>query len=330
MSKVLRGPKPVKSKPIYRVKNGSSYNRALIARGSLTVWLDESVVSSWYYEGPMQRGAQYTYSDQAIEMALTLRRLLHLPLRQTQGFVESLLVLMGLDKSLEAPTYSTLSRRQARLTVDIPVQPTKEPMHLVVDSTGLKVYGEGEWKVRKHGWTTRRTWRELHLGVNAETQEIVAHQLTPAYADDARQLRGLLEQIDTPVACCYGDGAYDRWHVHRILAYPPKGQSAPIEAIIPPCDHAQIKKSKRRYRHIEARNQRVQQVRKTGRKKWKQQSGYHRRSLAETAMARFKRIIGPQLQAREWARQKVEVQIGCVILNQMTQLGMPQSYKIEA
>jgi hypothetical protein len=203
-------------------------------------------------------------------------------------------------------------------------------MHLVVDSTGLKVYGEGEWKVRKHGWTTRRTWRELHLGVNADTQEIVAHQLTPAYADDARQLKPLLAQIKTPVARCYADGAYDRWHAHRLLAYPSAGQPSSIEAIIPPRDSAQIKKSKRRYRHIEARNQRVQQMKKIGRKKWKQQSGYHRRSLVETAMARFKRIIGPQLQAREWNRQKVEVQIGCAILNRMTHLGMPQSYKIEA
>jgi hypothetical protein len=183
--------------------------------------------------------------------------------------------------------------------------------------------------VRKHGWRTRRTWRELHLGVNADTQEIVAHQLTPAYADDARQLKPLLAQIKTPVARCYADGAYDRWHAHRLLAYPSAGQPSSIEAIIPPRDSAQIKKSKRRYRHIEARNQRVQQMRKIGRKKWKQQSGYHRRSLVETAMARFKRFIGPQLQAREWARQKVEVQIGCAILNRMTHLGMPQSYKIE-
>ena len=186
----------------------------------------------------MQRGAQYTYLDQTIEMALTLRRLLHLPLREAQGFVESLLVLVGLDEWLDALTYATLSRRQGSLAVAMPVKPTREPMHLVVDSTGLKVYGEGEWKVRKHAWTTRRTWRELHLGVDANTQEIVAHQLTAAYADDARQLKPLLRQIDTPVARCYGDGAYNRWHVHRLLAYSPMRQSVPIEAFIPPRDDA--------------------------------------------------------------------------------------------
>ncbi|MEE2872549.1 MAG: IS5 family transposase [Candidatus Latescibacterota bacterium] len=219
-SKVSRSPKSVKPNPIYRVKNWSSYNRVLIARGSLTLRYDESVLSSWYYESPPQRGAQYTYSDQTIERALTLRCLLNFPLRQTQGFIHSILVLMGLDDMLVVPNYSTLSRRQAGLALAILVQPTKEPMYLVVDSAGLKTYGEGECKVRKHGWTTRRTWRELQLGIDAGTQEIVAHELTTAYADDARQLKGLLGQIDTQVACCYGDGAYDRWHVLNASSVP--------------------------------------------------------------------------------------------------------------
>ena len=121
---------------------------------------------------------------------------------------------------LVVPNYSTLARRQAGLALAILVQPTKEPMHLVVDSAGLKTYGEGECKVRKHGWTTRRTWRELQLGIDAGTQEIVAHELTTACADDARQLKGLLGQIDTQVACCYGDGAYDRWHVLNASSVP--------------------------------------------------------------------------------------------------------------
>ena len=330
MSNVSKAAKSVKKKTIYRVKNWAAYNQALIARGSLTLWVDASVVSSWYYDGPPQRGAQYTYSDQAIEMALTLRRLLNLGLRQTQGFVESLWTLMGLDTVLGVPDYSTLSRRQADLTIALPVRPSDGPIDLVVDSTGLKVYGEGEWTARQHGASTRRTWRKLHLGIKADTQEIVAEQMTNAYGEDARQLKPLLAQIDTPVARCYGDGAYDRWHVHRLLAYPPAGQPGSIEAVIPPCENAQPRKSKRRYRHIEARNQRVAEMKKRGRKAWKKHSGYHRRSLVETAMARFKRIVGAQLQAREWKRQQVEVQIGCGLLNRMTQLGMPQSYKVES
>ena len=195
MSNVSKASPSVKKQPVYRVKNWSAYHQALIARGSLTLWVDESVVSSWYYDGPAQRGAQYTFSDQAIEMALTLRRLLNLGLRQTQGFVTSLWRLMGLEEMLVVPDYSTLSRRQADLTIALPVRPADGPIDLVVDSTGLKVYGEGEWTARQHRASTRRTWRKLRLGINADTQEIVAQQMTDAYGDDARQLKPLLVQI---------------------------------------------------------------------------------------------------------------------------------------
>ena len=181
MSNVSKASSSVKKKTVYRVKNWSAYNQALIARGSLTLWVDESVVSSWYYDGPAQRGAQYTYSDQAIEMALTLRRLLNLGLRQTQGFVTSLWRLMGLEEMLVVPDYSTLCRRQADLTIALPVRPADGPIDLVVDSAGLKVYGA----------STRRTWRKLHLGINADTQEIGAQQMTDAYGDDVRQLKAL-------------------------------------------------------------------------------------------------------------------------------------------
>ena len=159
MSKISGGSPSVKSKAVYRVKNWSSYNRALIARGSLTVWLDDSLWKQWYDQGPSQRGAQFVYSDPTIEWMLTMRVLLRLPLRQTQGFIQSLLDLMQLE--LATPDYSTLSRRQGNLAVVLPTQCPDKPMHLVVDSTGLKVYGEGEWKVRQHGWTKRRTWRKL-------------------------------------------------------------------------------------------------------------------------------------------------------------------------
>jgi hypothetical protein len=192
----------------------------------------------------------------------------------------------------------------------------------------LKVYGQGEWTARQHGASTRRSWRKPHLGINADSQEIVAQQMTAAYGDDARQLKPLLAQIDTPVTRCYGDGAYDRWPVHRLLAYPPANHPAPIEAVIPPCENAQPRKSKRRYRHIEVRNQRVAEMKKCGRKAWKKHSGYHRRSLVETAMVR-PRSVGDQLQAREWKRQQTEIQIGCALLNRFTQLGMPQSYKVK-
>ena len=156
----------------YRLRNWSAYEASLKQRGSLTVWFSSAAVAAWGYEGPAQRGGQYVYSDVAIETALTLRAIYHLALRQTEGFVESILRLMGVG--LPVPDHTTLSRRQGTLAVVLPTRPAKEPIHLVVDSSGLKVYGEGEWKVRQHGWAVRRTWRKLHLGINEATGEIVA------------------------------------------------------------------------------------------------------------------------------------------------------------
>ena len=221
MSKVSGGCPSVKSKAVYRVKNWSSYNRALVARGSLTVWLDDGLWAQWYDQRPSQRGAQFVYSDRTIEWMLTMRLLFGLPLRQTQGFIQSLLSLMGL--ALAVPDYSTLSRRQGRLRVVLPNKPTDSPLHLVVDSTGLKVYGEGEWKVRQHGWTKRRTWRKLHVGVNEATGEVVAQTLTSHRVDDASPVRPLLTQIDEAVGTVGGDGAYDKQKGFDALAAPPSG-----------------------------------------------------------------------------------------------------------
>ena len=230
MSKVSGGSPSVKSKTVYRVKNWSSYNRALVARGSLTVWLDDSFWRPWYDQRPCQRGAQFVYSDPTIEWILTVRVLLGLPLRQTQGFIQSLLGLMQLE--LAAPDYSTLSRRQGRLTVVLPTQCPDKPMHLVVDSTGLKVYGEGAWKVRQHGWTKRRTWRKLHVGVHEATGEVVAQTLASHRVDDASQVPPLLAQVDDAVGAVGGDGAYDKQKGFDALATPTRGPS--IQPIIAP------------------------------------------------------------------------------------------------
>jgi len=314
-------------KIVYRVTNWSAYEQGLIQRGRLDVWVSEDVLDAWRYTGPPQQGAQFYYSDLAIETALTIRKLFKLPLRQTEGFVQSLLDLLGL--ALEAPDHTTLSRRQEGLPIDLGVQPSRKRRHLVVDSTGLKLYGEGEWQVREHGWTKRRTWRKLHLGTDAETGEITAETLTEASVDDASQVRPILAQTEGEVARFYGDGAYDRWRVHYALAYPPSDTSPPIEAVIPPRRDAALRTAKQRYRHLEARNERVCKIRRQGRKRWKRESGYHRRSVAESSMARYKRILGPQLMARSWPAQQTEARIGCAILNRMIQLGKSETVRVE-
>ena len=325
MSKVSGGWSSVKSQPVYRVKNWSSYNRALVARGSLTVWLDDSFWRQWYDQRPSQRGAQFVYSDPTIEWILTVRVLLGLPLRQTQGFIQSLLGLMQL--ALAAPDYSTLSRRQGKLAVVLPTQRTHKSMHLVVDSTGLKVYGEGEWKVRQHGWTKRRTWRKLHVGVNEATGEVVAQTLTSHRIDDASQVAPLLAQVDDAVGVVGGDGAYDKQKVFDTLATPTSGPS--IQPIIALRKDAKIQQHGNCKAPALARDEILRAIRHKGRKGWKQASGYHRRSLAETQIYRYKQLIGGKLKARSWANQQVESRLGCAILNRMIHLGKPESYRIE-
>ena len=315
-----------KKKTVYRVKNWNAYNRALKQRGSLRVWIREEALREWRYSGPTQRGAQFWYSDLAIETMLVLRKLLNLPLRQTQGFMESIFERMGI--SLPVPDYTTLSRRQGNLSVALPVRAKSEPIHLVVDSSGGKIYGEGERKVRQHGWSQRRTWRKLHLGVDADTGEIVAQTLTRAGVDDASQMRPMRKQIRGKVGRCSGDGAYDRWSVLYLLAYPGSGEES-IEALIPPRRDARIRQAKRRYRPIQARNERIRTIDRIGRKRWKRQSGYHQRSHAEATISRYKRILGDRFRARSWVGQHTEARIGCLILNRMIHLGKPQAYKVE-
>ena len=313
------------SSSVYRVGNGSAYDQSLKQRGSVTVWFSPDAIQAWAYQGPGQRGAQFLYSDLAIETALTLRLIYHLPLRQTEGFVESIVQLMGLD--LSAPDHSTLSRRQRSLQVELATRSVQVPIHVVVDSSGLNVYGEGEWKVRQHGWSVRRTWRKLHLGVNEATGEIVAETLTENSVDEASQVEPLLEQIDDEVETLGSDGGYDKHKVFEALADPP--QEDPIQPLIALRKDAKIQQHGHGKAPPLARDQILRAIRKKGRKQWKHQSGYHRRSLAETQRFRYTQIIGDKLRARGLANQQVESRLGCAILNQMTHLGRPESYTVK-
>ena len=198
----------MKTKTRYRIRNWPQYNAALIERGSLTLWVEEEALKAWRYPGPPQRGAQYVYADAAIKCVLTLRAVYHLALRATQGLAQSLLALLGV--ALPVPNYSTLSRRAAEVAVALGAVPRSGPLHLVVDSSGFKVYGEGEWKVRLHGWSKRRTWRKLHLAVDEATGEIVAAVASEAGVSDDAALPDLLARVQGEVGQVSADGAYDK------------------------------------------------------------------------------------------------------------------------
>ena len=306
----------------YRVRNWPAYNAGLKQRGSLTVWVPPDLADVWYYQGPTKRGAQYTFSDVAIQTVLMLRMIYHLPLRQAEGFAGSVLALLGLD--LRVPDYSTLSRRHADLAVELPPPPQRGPIHLVVDSTGLKVYGEGEWTVRQHGESTRRTWRTLHLGVDEATGQIVAQTLTTAHADDASQVEPLLEQVQAPVEALGGDGAYDQRKVFDALA----ASEPPIRPIIPPRINAKIQQHGNTKAEPLPRDETIRAIRKQGRSAWKKTSGYHRRSIVETHIGRYKKILGATLRTRTLANQQTETRLGCAVLNQMLRCAKPESYPI--
>ena len=303
----------------YRIRNWKQYNDALVNRGSLTLWVDQATLRAWRYQGPARRGAQFEYSDLAIECLLTLRAVYHLTLRATEGFARSLFGLMRLD--LPVPDYSTLCRRSATVRVTLPKK-AQGPLHLVIDSTGLKVYGEGEWKVRQHGYSRRRTWLKLHLAVDPRTHEIQAAMVSEPGVTDAEMVPPLLGQVDNPVESASADGAYDRQGVYDALG----GRSA--RAVIPPRRDAKVKRHGNSSGPRLARDENLRRIRKVGRSAWKKESGYHERSLVETAMFRMKTIFGDGVSSRTEARQATEAGVRCRALNIMTHQGMPRSERV--
>lgn len=316
-----------KQKQQYRVRNWSEYNAALVKRGSLTVWIEQASLDTWL-EGHKsgRRGASLTYSDAAIETILVLKAVYGLPLRGAQGFAHSVLELMGL--SLPTPHFSTLSRRQIGLELVVPRLRAGGALHVVVDSTGCKVYGEGEWKVRTHGKSKRRTWRKLHLGVDEKSGEIVAAVLSSNNMSDGEVLPQLLDQVEEPIVQLSGDGGYDQRPCYEVLQKRQEKQKEKLKVTIPPRRGARIWRHGNSQEEPLARDANLREMRRVGRKRWKQENGYHRRSLAETAMSRYKRVVGEKLQARQFGRQCTEAFVGVLILNRMTALGMPQSYPI--
>lgn len=315
----------------YRVENWSEYNRALRARGSLTLWFSEDAARAWCYTGPRRPGGQKRYSDLAIQTCLSLRLVYGLALRQTQGFVASLLHLLEID--LPVPDYSTLSRRHASLEVDLCARKKKdegseaEPQHVVIDSTGLKVYGQGEWNTRQHGTGKRRTWRKVHVAVDPKTGEITATTLSENSEHDSSQLEPLLEETQenrARIDSVAGDGAYDTWRSYESI------DAYHARPVIPPQRNARIRQHGNSKAPPLARDEAIRFIRRHGRKRWKQESGYHRRSLAESALWRFKRILGRLLRTHTLAHQKTEVRLGIQILNRMAALGMPQSVPVTA
>jgi IS5 family transposase len=312
-----------KTKPEYRLRNWSQYNKALVRRGSLTVWVSEDVLSAWHNTARTgRRGKPLDYTDTAILCMATLAEVYRLPLRATRGLLRSVIELLGVE--LSVPCYTTLCRRRRTLEVALPRRHKSEPLHLVVDATGIKVYGEGEWKVRQHGWSRRRTWRKLHLGVDEATGEVVAAAVSTNSFKDSQLLPDLLEQVEGELSQVSADGAYDSRNCYDAL------REREARAAIPPQKRARIWQhgNTKAERHL--RDENLRAIRRKGRAQWKRESGYHRRSLAETAVFRVKMIFGERVSARSFDGQASQLLVRCATLNRMTHLGMPDSYQVAA
>lgn len=309
-----------RQKALYRVKNWSEYDKALVQRGSIIFWLSDDFEKNWQYIGEKQRGSQFEYSAQAILIMLTVKEVFHLTNRQVEGFIRSLFALLQI--ALYVPDHTTLSKRSKGLKVSVPKKSTGT-LDIVMDSTGLKIYGEGEWKVRQHGASKRRTWRKLHLGVNPADGEIQAALLTENNVSDGQAVNALLEQIEQDITRFAADGAYDKRQVYDGL----NAHSPNVDILIPPRKNARIWQHGNTKAERLKRDENLRAIRKHGRKQWKQESGYHMRSLSETAMFRLKIIFGDDLSARLLETQTTQALVRCAALNRMTHLGMPQSYK---
>ena len=306
---------PRSSTSRYRTTNWPSYNAALRSRGSLTVWLDKDM--QWFAAASGKRGRSPKFSDAAIQFCLTIKNLFGLALRQAVGFVESLLKLSGLHWPV--PDFSTICRRQRSLQVHVPYRSSQAGLHLLVDSTGIKFLGEGEWKCKKHGAERRRQWRKLHIGIDAQTLQIRTICVTSNDVSDAAVVADMLEQVPAGEALhsLTSDGAYDTQAVYEAL------RQRGCTPIIPPRKNARIRKGSA----FAYRNAAVAACRRLGRGVWKAWSGYHRRSLVETKMNCIKRL-GERVMSRTFERQVNELHIRAAILNRFTELGCPQTVAV--
>jgi heme-degrading monooxygenase HmoA len=317
-----------KGKKQYKVRNWHEYNEALVNRGRITFWITEEAMKNWEEQKKDKKdgkkrkpGKPKLFSDTAIETTLVVGQVFHLPLRQTEGFVASILSMFQV--SLKTPDFSTLSIRGRNMPVCIAARPmSSQSIHIVVDSTGAKVYGEGEWKVRQHGWTKRRRWKKLHVGVDEATGDILLGEVTDCSVSDGDMLEPLLASLpeETVVQQVSADGAYDQRKCYDAL------RSRSVHRVaIPPKRNARIWRHGNSKDERLARDENLRRIRSVGRKTWKQEANYHRRSLAETTMFRLKTIFTDRVSSRTDTRQRTELLLRCKALNRMTTLGMPKT-----
>jgi hypothetical protein len=306
------------AKAPYRIRNWPEYEAGLRRRGDLTVWLSDNAINSWRALPSGKPGGQRIYANIAIEAALTIRMVFHLPLRQTEGFLRSLADMLEVEVPI--PDRTTLSRRLKTLgELSFRAVASHRPIHLLIDRTGLRIHAGNLRKPPRN-----RAWRKLHLAVDADTGEIVASDLTGRRTSDCTRVPALLKQIDNRVASVCADGAYDTAGVYE--AAQAQGQGRHVRVVISPRRDAQLRP--RPSAALRERNRNLRSICRLSRREWHKRSGFSKRSMVENAVYRYKTIIGRDMRSRTLAGQLVEVQLARRVLNTMTRLGMPDSYRV--
>ena len=301
-----------KYKQKYRVINWSQYEESLRNRGNLTIWLSLAAIKSWKSAKSNNQGRQQQYSDLAIETVLTLRLLFHLPLRQAEGFILSLFQLMKVR--LPVPDHTTVLRRSKHLKPTLNrVTGCNHPVHLIVDSTGLSIHGEGPWA---SGKKRRRGWRKLHIMVDRDGF-IHSSCVSKWYTKDGSRVPHLLRDIDGDLASLTGDRGYDQNSVYRAV----EKKSCDASIVIHPRSNAVLSSN---YEWTQ-RDVHVHKIRCDGVYEWRRESGYYQQSRVENTFYRYKTSIGRKLRARNELSREVEAKIACKILNRFFELGRAES-----
>lgn len=317
----------------YRVTNWPEYNKALKQRGDITIWFDEKAIRKWYARRTGKRGAPSVYSNRAIEVAGMIHLIFHLPYRQTEGFMCSLIKIMKID--LRIPDFSTISRRIKKLKIKLRIPTGKfdaHGTHIIIDTSGLSVYGADEWHNTKKGLTKFKGYRKLHIAIN-EKQEILAYELTTKHQDDKAQVPKLLKRVKDYFDKFIADGNYDDRSVYASIEkykrykYIRNKKVFSCNIVIPPRCNAWARKNKTRI-YPKQRSDHIRFRAEHGRMNWQKATGYGERSLVEVAFCRYKKLIGQLMSTINFDNQKAEVGLACKALNIMTALGMPKTVRI--
>lgn len=297
-------------KVAYRVTNWKTYNESLVRRGSLTMWVDQDLIENWNHppKEPVRRGCPRKYHPDILLLSLVIRYRFGLPYRQTEGFLASLLQLMGSD--LQVPDYSYLCKQAAKLGLEF--EKMSSVKEIAIDSSGLKVAGEGEWKVRGHGTSKRRVWKKIHISVDVTSKEILAVEMTDSNVHDSEVFEKLL-----PTHCevIYADGAYDQNRIHE------QASRIGAKAVIPPRKNAALGPPPADGEEETPRDALIL-MQDILEEKWSKTLNYGRRAHSEGVFSRFKRIFGGQLQSRKSQQQFKEIMTKISILNRFTGMGL--------